>query len=92
MIDLGKGVSVDFLKHPYVFGIEDWDPIRVQKGNTRTNGVSLEQLEIIVKTMKGSMNEQKPDNADAVKTTTRKARATSSKSAKPTAGNGHKSR
>lgn len=91
MIDLGKGVSVDFLEHPYVFGIEGWDPIRIQKGEGRITGVSLAQLKIIIKAVEGSRYEQKPDNADVVKTPTGKARTTRSRSTKSTKGDGYKS-
>ena len=91
MIDLGKGVSVDFLKHPYVFGIEGWDPIRVQKGTGRITGVSLEQLKIIIRTIQGSADEQKPNNANVVKTTTRKNRTTRSRSSKPSKSDEYKS-
>jgi hypothetical protein len=89
MIDLGKGVSVDFLDRPYVFGIEGWDPIRIQKGTGRITGVSLEQLELIVKTIKGVKNATANNTGDAVKTTTRKNRTTSRTGGRSTKGNGH---
>lgn len=54
MKDLGKGVSVDFIDHPYVFGIVGCDPIRIQKGKGRITGVSLEQLEVIIEAIKES--------------------------------------
>lgn len=91
MIYLGKGVSVDLLEHPYVFGIDGWDPIRIQKGEGRITGVSLAQLEIIIETVKGSRYEQKPDNADVVKATAGKIRTARIGSAKPSKGHGHKS-
>ena len=81
MIDIGKGVSVDFRDNPYVFGIEGWDPIRIQKGKGRIVGVSLEQLEVIVnflkKREKRGKNEQGPNNADVKSTSTGKTRTVS---------------
>ena len=91
MIDLGKGVSVDVLKHPYVFGIDGWDPIRIQKGRGRITGVTVEQLKIIVQTVEGSAYEQRPNNADVIKTTTGKNRTTRSRSSKSSKGDGYKS-
>ena len=89
MIDLGKGVSVDFLKHPYVFGIDGWDPIRIQKGKGRVTGVSLEQLKLIVKTVEGSDYGQKPNNGDAVKAASRKTRADGVRSTKSRKDDGY---
>lgn len=82
MIDLGKGVSVDVVKHPYVFGIDGWDPIRIQKGKGRITGVTVEQLKLIIKTIEGSKDGQKPNNGDAIKTTARKARSNGVRSSK----------
>lgn len=75
MIDLGKGVSVDFKEHPYVFGIDGWDPIRIQKGEGRITGVSVDQLEIVLATIKGSRDGQKSNNGNVKQTATRKTRA-----------------
>lgn len=86
MIDLGKGVSVDFREHPYVFGIEGWDPIRIQKSNTRINGVSLKQLELIVKTLKGVKREDTTNTGDAVETTAGEDRPTRGRGAKSSKG------
>jgi len=90
MIDLGKGVSVDVLKHPYVFGIDGWDPIRIQKGEGRITGVSLEQLKLIVKTVEGSKDGQKPNNGNVKQATTRKTRADGVRSPKPRKDDGPK--
>ena len=92
MIDLGKGVSVDFLKHPYVFKIKGWDPIRIQKGSGRITGVSLEQLKIIVKTIEGSKDGQKSTNAVGVKDTTGKTRGDGVRGSKSRKDDGHSSK
>ena len=91
MIDLGKGVSVDFKDHPYVFSIEGWDPIRIQKGEGRITGVSLEQLKLIIKAIEGSKDGQKSNNANVVKTSTRKVGADGVRGSKPRANDGHSS-
>lgn len=84
MIDLGKGVSVDVLKHPCVFGID---------GCTgRITGATVEQLKLIVKTVEGSADEQKHNHADNSKNETGKNRATGRRNTRPPKGNGHKSR
>ena len=92
MIDLGKGVSVDVLKHPYVFGIDGWDPIRIQKGTGRITGATVEQLKLIITTVEGSADEQKHNHADNSKNETGKNRATGRRNTRPPKGNGHKSR
>ncbi len=86
MIDLGKGVSVDSRENPYVFGIEGWDPIRIQKGKGRTTGVSLEQLEIIIKTIKKVKDGSKHNTTDAKSASAGKARSASGRSNKASAG------
>ena len=51
MEDIGNDVMVDFPDKPSVFLVKGLGEIRVQKGNTRVNGVTLEQLKTIVKAL-----------------------------------------
>ena len=89
MIDLGKGVSVDVLNHPYVFGIDGWDPIRIHKGTGSVCGISVEQLELIVRTVKDANG---TDNGDAKQVKSRKAGTTSSRGSTAPANDGFESR
>ncbi len=86
MTDLGNGISVDFPDKPSVFLIKGYGEIRVQKGNTRINGVSMRQFALIAKILrlkKEVKDGQEPDIADVKQTTPRKARTTRSRSSKP---------
>ncbi len=79
MIDIGKGVMVDFPDRPWVFLIKGYGEIRVQKSNTRINGVTKEQLEIMVKALKTKKDVgdgQKHNLADVEDAPTRKNRTT----------------
>ena len=74
---------VDFPDKPSVFLIKGYGEIRLQKGDTRINGVTKDQLEAMFKALKKGKDEPKiTDNGDAVKTSTRKTRATGSRSTK----------
>ena len=97
MTDLGKGVAVDFPDKPSVFLIQGYGEIRIQKGDTRINGVTRKQLALIVKKLKPKKTEpevkwthikeevkngQKSDIADVKQTIPRKTRTTRSRSTK----------
>ena len=79
MTDLGKGVAVDFPEKPSVFLIKGYGEIRIQKGDTRINGVTKDQLEIIVRRLEDG---QKSDITDAKQAAPRKIRATRRRSSK----------
>ena len=86
MTDLGKSVAVDFPDKPSVFLIQGYGEIRIQKGDTRINGVSRTQLILMAKVLTPKKKEvkdgQKPDIADVKQTSPRKTRATRSRSPK----------
>ncbi len=79
---LKKGLMVDFIDNPKVFLVKGYGELRIQKGNTRVNGITLEQLKFIVKTLEGEEDGQKPDTPDDRKNTTGKARANDGRSPK----------
>lgn len=87
MTDLGKGVAVDFPDKPSVFLIQGYGEIRVQKGDTRINGVTRKQFELMAKILKPKKKEvqdgQESDITDVKQTTPGKTRATRSRSSKP---------
>ena len=94
MTDIGKGVAVDFPDKPQVFLIQGYGEIRVQKGDTRINGVTRKQLELMVKKLKPKKVEdgQESNIADVKQAAPRKTRATRSRSTKPNANDGHSSK
>lgn len=90
MFDLDFRVSVDSKENPSVFVIEGLGEIRIQKGMTRVNGVNPEQLKVMAKFLepKKVKNEQKSDNGNAVKASTRKTRKTRRRGAAASKGHG----
>ena len=89
MIDLGKGVMVDFPDKPSVFLIRGYGEIRIQKGNTRINGITREQLKLMAKKVADG---QKSDITDVKQVAPRKTRTTRSRSTKPNSNDGHSSK
>ena len=83
MTDLGSGVAVDFPDKPSVFLIQGYGEIRVQKGDTRVNGVTRKQLELMVKKLKKEVKDgQESDIAVIEQAAPRKVRTTRSRSTK----------
>lgn len=85
MTDLGSGVAVDFPDKPSVFLIQGYGEIRVQKGDTRVNGVTRKQLELMVKKLKPKKevkDGQESDIAVIEQAAPRKVRTTRSRSTK----------
>ena len=91
MVDIGKVVMVDFPDKPSLFLIKGYGEIRMQKSNTRINGVTKTQLETMIKALKPKKvkDEPEPDTTDVVKATPRKDRATGSKSYRSPKGPRH---
>lgn len=73
MENLGNGVMIDPNKQFFI--IQGYGEIRIQNNPGRIYGVTLEQLALMLKTLKGKKSEQKPNNGDVVKATSRKTRA-----------------
>ncbi len=88
MVDIGKGVMVDFPDKPSIFLIQGYGEIRVQKSNTRINGVTEEQFKIMLKALKkrGVDDGQEHNTADATDASSRKTWTARSRGSKPRKG------
>ena len=98
MVDLGNGIAVDFPDKPSVFLIQGYGELRIQKGDTRINGVTRKQLEIMAKYLKPKKvkeevkDGQEPDITDVKQVAPGKARTTRGRSTKPHSDDGHSSK
>ena len=85
MVDIGKGIMVDFPDKPSLFLIKGYGEIRIQKGDTRINGVTEDQFKTMIKALKPKKVEdgQKHNPADAPDAPSGKTWTTRGRGSKP---------